>query len=80
VNAPISILETEKTLSSGQIYKKPKKNQKNPKKPKKTQKNKKKTKKKPWAGFFKKTRVFPTLNKNNGMPLIKRQDKRQRKY
>jgi hypothetical protein len=47
LDAPKSILETEKTLktlSSGQIYKK-NQNPKNPKKPKKPKKNH-------WAGFF----------------------------
>ena len=50
LDAPKSILETEKTLktlSSGQIYKK------KPKKPKKNKKNH-------WAGL-KKTGFFPTL-------------------
>ncbi len=51
MDAPKSILDTEKTqktLSSGQIYKK---KPKNPKKPKK----------KHWAGFKKKTVFFPTM-------------------
>jgi hypothetical protein len=52
LDAPKSILETEKTLktplSSGQIYKKKKKKKKT-KNPKKT----KKPKKTHWAGFFK---------------------------
>jgi hypothetical protein len=61
LDAPKSILETEKTLktlSSGQIYKKTKKNQKNPKKPQKKPKKPKKTHR---AGLKKKNRVFPTL-------------------
>jgi hypothetical protein len=59
MDAPKSILETEKTLktlSSGQIYKKnPKNPKKNPKPPQKNKKNHKKTKKPKkthWAGFF----------------------------
>jgi hypothetical protein len=55
VDAPISILETEKTLSSGRIYKKPKKTKK---KPKKTKKNQKKHKKPTGLDFLKKPGFF----------------------
>jgi hypothetical protein len=54
----VKLKKTIETLSSGQNTQKNPKNPKEPKNPKKNKKKQKKPKKTPWAGFFKKTRVF----------------------